>query len=212
MKSRDERPPRPRAARRLAGPPPGAPDQPSPSGRHSWGPPARPVSPLMTMHTLRGIAVSSGVAIGPALVIDPRGPRLPHRAIAAEAVAAELERLDRGLSLARTEAEAAEASARARLGPQYADILGAHAQMIADPTLRNEARRRVAHNRISAEHAVTEVLHDHAAKLEAIADPYLAARAADVRDIEQRILFQLSGQRPAAVMDQVGEPDRKSVV
>ena len=49
------------------------------------------------MQTLRGIAVSPGIAIGPALVLDPRGLRLPHRAIAAEAVAAELDRLDRGL-------------------------------------------------------------------------------------------------------------------
>ena len=77
----------------------------------------------MTMQTLRGIAVSPGIAIGPAMVIDPRGQRLPHRSIAAEAVAAELERLDRGLDSARGEAEAAEAEARERLGPQYADIL-----------------------------------------------------------------------------------------
>ena len=50
----------------------------------------RPAAPLKTMQTLRGIAVSPGVAIGPPQVIDPRGLRLPHRAIAAEAVDAEL--------------------------------------------------------------------------------------------------------------------------
>ncbi len=105
----------------------------------------------MTMQTLRGIAVSSGVAIGPALVINPRGPQLPRRAIAPEAVEGELARLDLSLEQARGEAAAAEAEARPRLGPQYADILGAHAQMIADPTLRKEARRRIELDRISAE-------------------------------------------------------------
>ena len=137
-----------------------------------------------TMQTLRGIAVSPGIAIGPAMVIDPHGPRLPHRNIAAEAVAAELDRLDRGLGQARAEAEAAEAEARKRLGPQYADILAAHAQMIADPTLRRDARARVERDRITAEHAVCEVLDGHAARLARLSDSYLAARAADVRDIQ----------------------------
>ncbi len=84
----------------------------------------RPPTEPETMHTLRGIAVSSGIAIGPVQVFDPHGPRLPHRAVAAEDVARELDRLERGLETAFGEAQAAEAEARARLGPQYADILG----------------------------------------------------------------------------------------
>src|SRR3982751_4584880 len=101
----------------------------------------------MPMQTLRGIAVSPGVAIGPALVIDPRGLRLPARPIPEESVEAELERLHRGL-----------AAARGRLGPQYADILGAHSRMIADPTLRKAARERIEAEGIAAEHAVADVL------------------------------------------------------
>ncbi len=164
-----------------------------------------PVTP-MSMQTLYGIAVSPGVAIGPALVLDPRGPRLPIRAIAPDGIAAELDRLDRGLVAARGEAEAAESSARQRLGPEYADILAAHAQMVGDPTLRNNARTRIERERISAEHAVSEILEAHAARLESLSDPYLAARAADVRDIERRILGQLSGKHRPAVMDHLGGP------
>jgi phosphotransferase system enzyme I (PtsI) len=153
------------------------------------------------MQTLRGIAVSPGVAIGSARVIDPRGQRLPQRAIAiaAEAVAAELERLDRGLESAFREAEQAEAEARQRLGPQYADILSAHARMIADPTLRRDARLRIEREHFTAEHAVSEVLDGHAARLESLTDSHLAARAADVRDIQQRVLCRLSGERTATV-------------
>ena len=158
------------------------------------------------MQTLRGIAVSPGVAIGPSLVINPRGQRLPHRAIAAEAVAAELERLDRGLESAYREAEQAEAEARQRLGPQYADILSAHARMIADPTLRRDARLRIEREHLSAEHAVSEVLDGHADRLERLTDSHLAARAADVRDIEQRVLCQLSGVQPASILADLETP------
>jgi phosphotransferase system enzyme I (PtsI) len=158
------------------------------------------------MQTLRGIAVSPGVAIGPAMVIDPGGQRLPSRNIAAEAVAGELERLDRGLNLARGEAEAAEAEARRRLGPQYADILAAHAQMVADPTLRDDTRALIERERIAAEHAVCEVLDAHAARLESLADSYLSARAADVRDIRERVLAHLLGAARAPLTDRLPEP------
>jgi phosphotransferase system enzyme I (PtsI) len=160
----------------------------------------------MTMHSLRGIAVSPGVAIGPALVPDSSGPRPLFHTVAEGGVADELDRLDRGLAEARAEAEAAEAQARQRLGPQYADILAAHAQMIADPTLRRDARARVEHDHVAAEQAVSEILDGHAARLGGLADPYLAARAADVRDIRERIVGRLSGQRPAPVQESLAEP------
>lgn len=160
----------------------------------------------MTMETLRGIAVSPGVAIGPVVVSDARGPRLRYRAIAPSAIEGELERLDHGFAAARREADLAEAEARQRLGPQYADILAAHAQMISDPTLRDESRAKIARDHVAAEQAVTEVLEGHAARVEGLADSYLAARSADVRDILQRILSQLSGRRAPAIMDSVDDP------
>lgn len=207
MKARDPRPkPTPTgqgpgpAGRRgpHVDPPPCLPDQ--------WAAVARPPTKSLTMQTLRGVAVSPGVAIGPPLVIDPRGQRLPHRGISAEAVTLELERLELGLESARLEVEAAKAEARERLGPQYADILAAHAQMISDPTLRRDARVRIEQDRISAEHAVSEVLDAHVARLESLTDSHLAARAADVRDIQYRILAQLSGQRRSTPMDEVAVP------
>jgi phosphotransferase system enzyme I (PtsI) len=158
------------------------------------------------MQTLRGIAVSPGIATGPASVIDPRGQRLPYRNLPAAAVASELARLDRSFEMARAEAEAAEAEARQRLGPQYADILAAHAQMIADPTLRRDTHERIERDHLSAEHAVSEVLDAHAARLESLPDSYLAARAADVRDIRQRVLGHLMGRPPASLLHGLHEP------
>ena len=158
------------------------------------------------MLVLRGFAVSPGIAIGPVQVLDRRGLRLPARTIAREQVSLELSRLARGLRAAELEAEEAELEARDRLGPQYADILGAHARMIADPTLQADASARVEQDRIAAEHAVIEVLEAHATRLERFSDSHLAARAADVRDIEARILGQLIGQRPKPFQDELAIP------
>jgi len=171
-----------------------------------WDPTVRrvPKPPPPEMQTLRGIAVSPGVAIGRALVIDPRGLRLPARAIAADEVTAELARLDAGLEAARAEADLAEADARDRLGPEYAAILGAHGRMITDPELRRAARSRIEEHRVAAEHALCDVLDGYAARLERLADSHLAARAADVRDIQRRILDRMAGGRPPSALDAPG--------
>ena len=87
------------------------------------------------MQVLRGFAVSPGIAIGPVAGARSRGvcgcrrARSPPRRSPPSwpgSIA--------GLEAAGREAEQAEAEARARLGPQYADILAAHARMIGDPT------------------------------------------------------------------------------
>src|SRR5207244_361536 len=90
--------------------------------------------------------------------------------------------------------------------PQYADILAAHSRMIADPTLRRDARQLIEREQIPAEHGVLEVLEGYAARLEQLAGSHLAARAADVRDIEGRILGHLIGERPEMLPENLTAP------
>lgn len=183
-------------------------------GSNRWGPGMRPKATAnpttrpasRTMQVLQGIAISPGIVMGPVVVVDRSGLALPTRAIAEEAVAAELDRLDRGLRDARQAVEDDAAEARDRLGPQYAEILTAHGRMIADPTLLREARQRLENERISAEHAVLEVLEGYAARLEGYTGSHLAARAADVRDIQGRILGQLIGARLEPIQDALASP------
>ena len=163
-------------------------------------------TPPQPMQVLRGIAISPGIAAGPVVVLDRRGLALPTRAVAEESVAGELERLDRGLASARSAVEGDVAEVSERIGPQYAEILSAHARMIADPTLHSDTRNLVERERITAEHAVMEVLEGYAARLERLTGSHLAARAADVRDIEERILGQLVGGRPEPFQDGLAAP------
>jgi phosphoenolpyruvate-protein phosphotransferase (PTS system enzyme I) len=158
------------------------------------------------MQVLKGQAVSAGIAIGPVVVLDSRGVRLPPRSIGAQAIPAELERLDRGLDAARNAAEKDKTEARTRLGPQYADILAAHCRMIADPTLRADARKIIEEQQASAEHAVVDVLEKLVSRLEQLSGSHLSARAADVRDIEARILSHLAGETQHSLRSTLAGP------
>ena len=78
--------------------------------------------------------------------------------------------------------------------------------MISDPTLRGDARKIIEEQHASAEHAVIDVLEGHASRLERLSGSRLAARAADVRDIEARILTHLIGEQPRSFQDNLAAP------
>jgi phosphotransferase system enzyme I (PtsI) len=147
------------------------------------------------MEIKRGIAVSPGVAIGPALVLDTEGFRIPQRFVPAEQVDAETARLRQALDAAVREARAQEETISSKLGPQYGAIFAAHAFLLNDPALLRELEPLIREQRFAAEYAVSRVIRRHAKALESLEGGHFASRAADLYDIEKRLLSELLGRR-----------------
>ncbi|MFM7207622.1 MAG: phosphoenolpyruvate-utilizing N-terminal domain-containing protein, partial [Planctomycetaceae bacterium] len=74
------------------------------------------------MLKLQGIAVSPGVTIGEALVLDSEGFRIPRRFVARSAVDTELQRLATAVAETSLEIERNRDTIAAELGGQYAAI------------------------------------------------------------------------------------------
>jgi phosphotransferase system enzyme I (PtsI) len=153
------------------------------------------------MEIKRGIAVSPGVAIGPALVLDSEWFRIPQRAVPASQIDSECERLHQALARAADETRANQEAVAAKLGPQYGAIFAAHALMLTDPTLVQEIEALVRGDHFAVEYAVSRVMRRYAKALESIEGGYLADRVADLFDIEKRILRHLLGQRREQLRD-----------
>jgi phosphotransferase system enzyme I (PtsI) len=147
------------------------------------------------MDIKRGSAVSPGVAIGPALVLDTEWFRIPQRFIDSDQCEDEVERLRQALALAARETRASQEAVSARLGAQYGAIFGAHALMLTDPALLRELEGLIRGQHHAAEYAVSRVMRRYAKALEGVAGGSLETRVADLVDIEQRILRSLLGQR-----------------
>ncbi len=146
---------------------------------------AAPVAPLAGS-SLQAVAASPGIAIGPALVRTPpvftfaeRGQGGDHERSrldeALRSVAAQLQRLVDGAGVA-----------------SIREIFSAHLAMLADPALREDVEARLATG-ASAEAAWQQEVEDAARRQEALHDPLLAERAADLRDIGNRVLAHLCG-------------------
>jgi phosphotransferase system enzyme I (PtsI) len=146
------------------------------------------------MEIKRGIAVSPGVAIGPAMVLDAEGFRIPKRFVHESAVVSEVRRLEQALAKARDETLANESLIAEKLGHEYGAIFGAHAQMIADPKLRREIIQLIEEKNFTPEYATSRVLRRYAQIFQA-AGPATASRISDIFDIERRILRHLLGEQ-----------------
>ena len=148
---------------------------------------------LPVMEIKRGIPVSPGVAIGPALVLDTEGFRIPRRFIQQNFVESELGRLHQALAAAAQEIRKNQEAVSDKLGRQYGAIFGAHALLIEDPALVRELETLLREHNLAAEYAVSRVMRRHAKALESLNHHTFGTRSADLFDIEKTILRHLLG-------------------
>ncbi|MFM8282047.1 MAG: phosphoenolpyruvate--protein phosphotransferase [Planctomycetaceae bacterium] len=146
------------------------------------------------MLKLQGIAVSPGVTIGEALVLDSEGFRIPRRFVERSAVDTELDRLARAVADTAAEIERNRDAIRAELGEQYAAIFAAHLAMLHDPRLQEELVSAVRDRNFWPEYAVSRTLRRYAKVFQSL-DDHVAQRAHDIYDIEKSLLRNLLGQR-----------------
>ena len=146
------------------------------------------------MQKLQGIAVSPGVAVGEAFVLDNEGFRIPRRFVARDAVDSELDRLNRAFEETRAQTESHPDTVARELGPQYAAIFDAHLQMLGDARLRAELDESIRVRHYSPEYAVSRVLRRYARVFQSLESSFLAERSNDIVDIERRLLRVLLGK------------------
>ena len=139
---------------------------------------------------LRGIAASSGIAIGPAYYYVIPDLNIPMRS--RETVEQELARFDQACAQANDELQELHNLLIQRAGDKQAAIFEAHQMMLDDPMLLNKVRSAVEAGEI-IEQAVVTATEDIAKQLAGMDNELFAARAVDIQDVGRRILRILLG-------------------
>jgi len=148
-----------------------------------------------SMETRKGIAVSPGVVIKDAFILESEGYRIPRHLIKEDEIPKEISRLEEATTAAWKEIEKLENRVSENLGSQIASIFATHKLMLQDELLLREFSKKVEEHKFSAEYAVSLVLRVYIKKFETVDDPYLSARVADIYDIEKRLLRNLLGEK-----------------
>jgi len=146
------------------------------------------------MNIKKGIGVSPGVAIAPAVVIDTEEFDIPERHVPVDHAQAELTRLRQAVRVSKKEILDLQKRSVERIGKEAASIFDFHLGLLNDKLLQKKFSDTALKEQVTAEYAVATVLRGYAKEFLAM-PKYLADRVKDVYDIERRLLRNLTGQR-----------------
>ena len=146
------------------------------------------------MKIKKGIGVSPGVAIAPAVVVDTEQFDVPERHVPVDLAQAELGKLRKACTISRKEILDLRKSTAQRIGKETAGIFDFHLGLLNDKVLQKKFAEAILSGHVTAEYAVATVLRNYAKEFLAMPE-YLAERVKDVYDIETRILRNLIGQQ-----------------
>ena len=90
------------------------------------------------------------------------------------------------------------------IGAEAAEIFAIHAMLLEDEDLQERFELSLS-NGFSAEAAVQSAADELSAELAALNDPYLRARATDIKDVCSQLVAELSGKNESATQS-MGEP------
>lgn len=147
------------------------------------------------MEVRRGIAVSPGVAIGPAFVLEAEDIRIPRRFIRPEEVEAEMERFSRAVESAEEEIRNFRDRLSEEIGGEISGIFEAHLRLLRDPALLEGVETLIREKSFTPEHSVSRVFNRYARRIQGMEDVYLRERVTDLHDIERRLLRSLVGEK-----------------
>ena len=140
---------------------------------------------------LLGVAASPGLAVG-------QVRQVRHEDVEVEELASDhhLERrkLNAAIDRALLDLSALESRLRQESDPTKAAIFAAHAEILQDPDLLDIAVSAIDKGK-SAPYAWRGAFQSYADRLAGLDNEILAGRATDVRDVGQRVLEELTGQR-----------------
>lgn len=126
---------------------------------------------------------SSGYAIGPAFVVRKKEIIPDTRMIQAEEAGKELEAFKAAVAKADQDLE--------QLGAE-SEIFAAHREILNDPMLHDAVEQGVQGGN-NAQAAVSDAFMQFIAMFEAMEDDYMRERAADMKDVMQRLIMAMQG-------------------
>jgi len=147
------------------------------------------------MEIKKGIAASPGISIAKSLIIDSEDYRIPRRQIKSSQRMIEIQRVRNAFKDAIGELTQFEAAQDQTEGGKIKDIFAVHLRWLHDRSLRKKITDLVHGESVTAEYAVSTVLRQIASHFTKEKDAYISERAADIYDIERRLLRQLLGKK-----------------
>ncbi|HAT4591193.1 TPA: phosphoenolpyruvate--protein phosphotransferase [Clostridioides difficile] len=137
------------------------------------------------------MGASPGVALGKALVVEHSELVIEKKSI--DNVEAEIAKLEDAVAVSKEELVKVKEKASEELGAEEAEIFEAHLLVLEDPELIGSAIDKIKTESVNAEYALNEIKEMFVSMFESMDNEYMKERAADIKDVTNRILRHILG-------------------
>lgn len=139
-----------------------------------------------------GKPVYKGIAIGPVQVLKKEDQKVKRNRV--ENPEDEVKRVERAVKTSQEQLQKLYDKALVEVGETSAAIFEVHQMMLEDEDYLDAINSMIRTEQVSAEYAVAMTGDNFAEMFAGMDDDYMRARAADVKDISNRLIQSLSGQ------------------
>ena len=154
----------------------------------------------------QGIGVSAGVCRGKVIVLRRTRRAILKRELPDDSITPEIKRFEHVLVRTRQQITEVQRRVAETMSTSEADIFDAHLLMLEDRVLIEEVFKIIREQKANAEYAFHTASDRYIAVLEAVEDEYLRERAADLRDLTNRVLDNLMDVKDAYNLRHLSEP------
>lgn len=160
--------------------------------------------------SVSGIGVGDKLAIGRAWVLAPASLDLPRRNLTAAQIEPEIKRFQAAVGRIAQEFEDLRVALKGEPAAEVRAFLDLQAMVLQDPILIDETIDLIRGEQCNAEWALVRQFEEVANQFNAIDDPYLRERKADVQQLVERILKAMQGvaNLSAALAQQDDQPSQ----
>ena len=144
------------------------------------------------MQCFQGKSVYKGIAMGPVVVLRKNDYQVKRTRI--EDAEAEAARVDVALKASQEQLQKLYDKAVKEVGEASAAIFEVHQMMLEDEDYLEAIQSMIRSEQVNAEYAVAVTGDNFAEMFASMDDDYMKARSADIRDISERLVRNLSGQ------------------
>jgi phosphotransferase system enzyme I (PtsI) len=160
----------------------------------------------VTDRLLRGIGVSPGIAVGPAVVLQWALPEVPHATVPRAKVEKEIRRLRAAVRDVKRHIADIKARAESRAGVDAARIFDAQMLMLEDRTFIGAVEELIKENHLTAEKAFEYKALEVRDEWAAHPSPRLRERLPDLNNVVLRVLGHLLHQGVEEGLDAIQRP------
>ena len=149
------------------------------------------------MQSYQGKSVYKGIAMGPVVVVVLKKNDYQVKRTRIEDPEAEIKRVDEALEKSKEQLQKLYDKAVQEVGEASAAIFEVHQMMLEDDDYLEAIQNTIRTEQINAEYAVAATGDNFAEMFASMDDDYMKARSADIKDISERLVRNLSGQDDA---------------